>query len=64
MASQKWGQKDTGQCSVYNPPTSNLDIMRTRGEKYEIHPHAMGQRWGDQVRQDYEYHPQMIKFHL
>ena len=58
MASQKWGQKDSGQYSVYNPPTSNLDIMRTRGEKYEICPHPTGHRWGDQVRQDYENHPQ------
>ena len=29
------------------PPTSNLDFMRTRGEKYETCPHLMGQRWGD-----------------
>ena len=50
MASQKWGQNDSGQESVYNPPTSNLDLMRTRGKYYEIHPHPMGQRWGDQVR--------------
>ena len=35
MASQKWGQKDSGQYSVYNPPTSNLDLLRTRGDKYE-----------------------------
>ena len=35
--------------------------MRTRGEKYEIHPHPMGQRWGDQVRQGYENHPQNDK---
>ena len=44
MASQKRGQKDSGQYSVYNPPTSNLDILRTRGEMYETHPHPMGQR--------------------
>ena len=50
MASQKQGQKDSGQYSVYNPPTSNLDFMRTRGEKYETHPHPMGQRWGDKMR--------------
>ena len=50
MASQKWGQKDSGQYSVYNQPTSNLDLMRTRGEKYETHLHLMGQRWGDKVR--------------
>ena len=50
MASQKWEQKDSGQYSVYNPPTSNLDLLRTRGEKYETHPHPMGQRWGDKVR--------------
>ena len=36
--------------SVYNLPTSNLDFMRTRGEKYETHPHPTGQRWGDKVR--------------
>ena len=28
--------------------------MRTRGEKYETHPHPMGQRWGDKIRLDYE----------
>ena len=50
MASQKWRQKDSGQYSVYNPPTSNLDFMRTRGEKYETCPHPMGQRWEDKVR--------------
>ena len=50
MASQKQGLKDSGQYSVYNPPTSNLDLMRTRGEKYETHPHLTGQRWGDKVR--------------
>ena len=61
MASQKRGQKDSGQYSVYNPPTSNLDLMRTRGEKYETHPHLMGQRWGDKVRQDYENHQQSSK---
>ena len=50
MASQKWGQKNSVQYSVYNRPTSNLDFMRTGGEKYETHPHPMGQRWGDKVR--------------
>ena len=50
MASQKWGQKDSGQYSVYNPPTSNLDSLRTRGEKYETCQHQRGQRWGDKVR--------------
>ena len=44
MASQKWGQKDSGQYSVYNPPTSNLDLLRTRGDKYETHPHPTGQQ--------------------
>ena len=53
MASQKWGQKDSGQYSVYNPPT--------RGEKYETCPHPMGQRWGDKVRQDYENCQQIDK---
>ena len=35
MASRKRGQKDSGQYTVYNPPTSNLDLLRTRGDKYE-----------------------------
>ena len=61
MASQKWGQKDSGQYSVYNLPTSNLDLLRTRGEKYETCPHPMGQRWGDKVRQDYKSHQQIDK---
>ena len=61
MASQKRGQKDSGQYSMYNPPTSNLDLLRTRGDKYETHPHPMGQRWGDKVRQDYENHQQIDK---
>ena len=61
MASQKWGQKDSGQYSVYNPPTSNLDLLRTRGDKYETCPHPTGQRWGDKVRQDYENHQQIDK---
>ena len=54
MALQKWRQKDSGQYSVYNPSTSNLDFMRTRGEKYETCLHLTGQRWGDKVRRDYE----------
>ena len=61
MALRKQGQKDSGQYSVYNPPTSNLDLLRTRGDKYETHPHPTGQRWGDKVRQDYENHQQMDK---
>ena len=61
MASQKRGQKDSGQYSVYNPPMSNLDLLRTRGDKYETHPHPTGQWWGDKVRQDYENHQQMDK---
>ena len=43
MALQKWGQKDSRQYSVYNPPTSNLDLLRTRSEKYETHSHPTGQ---------------------
>ena len=35
---------------MYNPSTSNLDLLRTGGEKYETHPHLTGQRWGDKVR--------------
>ena len=61
MALQKQGKKDSGQYSVYNPPTSNLDLLRTRGDKYETHPHPMGQRWGDKVRQDYENCQQIDK---
>ena len=61
MASQKWRQKDSGQYPVYNPPTSNLDLLRTRGEKYETHILPMGQRWGDKVRWDYENHQQIDK---
>ena len=61
MASRKRGQKDSGQYSVYNPPTSNLDLLRTRGDKYETHPHPMGQRWGDKVRHDYENRQQIDK---
>ena len=61
MASQKRGQKDSGQYSVYNLPTSNLDLLRTRSEKYETHPHPTGQRWGDKVRQDYESCQQIDK---
>ena len=61
MASQKWGQKDSGQYSVYNLPTSNLDLLRTRGKKYETCPHPTGQRWGNKVRQDYENHQQIDK---
>ena len=61
MASQKWGQKDSGQYSVYNPPTSSLDLPRARGDKYETCPHPTGQRWGDKVRQDYKNHQQIDK---
>ena len=49
------------QYSVYNPPTSNLDLLRTRSEKYKTHPHPTGQRWGDKVRRDYENHQQINK---
>ena len=50
MASQKQGQKGSGQYFIYNPPASNLDVMRTRGDKYDTHPHPTGQRWGDKIR--------------
>ena len=44
MALQKWGTKGIReQYSVYNPPTSNLDLLRTRGDKYETCPHPTGQ---------------------
>ena len=46
---------------MYNPPTSNLDLLRTRSDKYETRPHPTGQRWGDKVRQDYENCQQMNK---
>ena len=61
MATRKRGQKDSGQYSVYNPPTSNLDILRTRSEKYETRPHPTGSRWGDKVRRDYEARQQSNK---
>ena len=38
-----------------------MDLLRTRGEKYETHPHPMGHRWGDKVRQDYENCQQIDK---
>ena len=47
MALQKWGQKDSGQYSVYNLPTSNLDLLRTRGEKYEMHVHIQWDKDGE-----------------
>ena len=46
MALQKWGQKDSGQYSVYNPPTSNLDLLRTRGDKYENNIHIQQDKDG------------------
>ena len=46
---------------MYNPPTSNLDLLRTRGDKYETRPHPTGQQWGNKVRQDYENCQQMDK---
>ena len=46
---------------MYNPPTINLDLLRTRGEKYEMHPVPMGQKWGDKVGWDYENHQQINK---
>ena len=46
---------------MYNLPTSNLDLLRIRSEKYKTHPHPTGQRWGDKVRQDYENHQQIDK---
>ena len=46
---------------MYNPPTSNLDLLGTRGEKYETCPHPTGQRRGDKVRQNYENHQQIDK---
>ena len=46
---------------MYNPPTSILDLLRTRGDQYETCLHPMGQRWGDKVRQDYENCQQIDK---
>ena len=46
---------------MYNPPTSNLDLLRTRGDQYESCPHPTGERWGDKVRQDYENCQQIDK---
>ena len=34
MALRKWGQKDSGQYSVYNPPTSNLDLLEVTSMKH------------------------------
>ena len=56
MAARRRGQKESGQYSVYNPPTSNLDLLRTRREKYGTILHPSGQRWGDKVKRDYEEH--------
>ena len=38
-----------------------MDLLRTRSEKYETHPHPKEQRWGDKVRQDYEIFQQIDK---
>ena len=46
---------------MYNLPTSNLDLLRTRDDKYDTHLHPTGQRWGNKVRQDYENHQQIDK---
>ena len=35
MASQKKIQWDDVQYTIYNPPSSNLDLLQTRNEKYE-----------------------------
>ena len=56
MASQKKTQWDDAQYTVYNPPTSDLDVMRKRSERYETRLHPTGQRWGDKVKRDYENH--------
>ena len=47
MALRKWGQKDSGQYSVYNLPTSNLDLLRTRADKYEKHVHMQWDKGGE-----------------
>ena len=56
MASQKKTQWDDVQYTVYNPPTSDLDVMQKRSERYETILHPTGQRWGDKVKRDYENH--------
>ena len=43
MATRKWGSRESGQYSIYNPPASSLDLMRTRSEKYETRLHPTGQ---------------------
>ena len=58
MASQKKIQWDDVQYTIYNPPSSNLDLLQTRNEKYETRLHPTGQRWGDKVKRDYESHQQ------
>ena len=62
----KWLRKSgdkriVGNILCITPPTSNLDLLRTRGDKYETCPHPTGQQWGDKVRQDYENCQQMDK---
>ena len=38
-----------------------MDLLRTRGDKYETCPHSTGQRWGAKIRQDYENCQQIDK---
>ena len=54
MTTRKQGSRELGQYSIYNPPASGLDLLRTRSEKYETRLHPTGQQWGDKVRKDYE----------
>ena len=62
MALCKNGDKRiVGNIQCITPPTSNLDLLRTKSEKYETHPHSTAQRWGDKVRQDYENCQQIDK---
>ena len=58
MASWKKIQWEDVQYTIYNPPSSNLDLLQTRNEKYETRLHPIGQRWGDKVKRDYESHQQ------
>ena len=53
MASQMKGQWDDVQYTVYNLPTSDLDVMQQE-VKCITRLHPTGQRWGDKVKWDYE----------
>ena len=43
MASWGRGRGDGGQYSVCGPPTGDLDLLRTGGDRCGAHPHPTGQ---------------------